>query len=102
MQEVLCSFNDRSYSRSICPSCCRFIGTIALIQILFLSAIPIAIVANIFRVVLILVIAYYWGEDVAMEFFHEASSLFLFLLAFVFLILIGRLIGCKGVRNISR
>lgn len=69
---------------------------------LFASSIPIAVVANILRVVLILFIAYYYGEDLAMSLFHDASSLFLFLLAFVLLVLISRLLGCKGVRNISR
>jgi exosortase/archaeosortase family protein len=68
---------------------------------IFISAIPIAIVANISRVVLILFIAYYYGQETAMAFFHDASSLFLYLMAVILLIIISRFLGCKGVRNIS-
>ena len=70
--------------------------------LVFFSALPVAVLANVLRVDVILYIAHYWGHDLAMAFFHEASSLFLFLLAFILLIIISRLLGCKGVRNISR
>ncbi len=68
--------------------------------LLFLSALPVALAANVFRVVLILLIANYFGTEFAMHFFHDASSILLFLLAFVFLIIVGRCLGCKGLRNI--
>ncbi len=68
--------------------------------ILFLGVFPVAIVANILRVTSILLIANYYGKESAMQFFHDFSSLFLFLLAFAFLILIGKCLGCSNLRNI--
>ena len=38
--------------------------------IIFILAFPIAIIANILRIVLLLVIAHLWGSDAAMSFFH--------------------------------
>lgn len=68
--------------------------------ILFSSAFPIAITANILRVTSILLIANYYGTEAAMQFFHTLSSLLLFLLALALLILISRCIGCSSLRNI--
>ena len=70
---------------------------------LFLLAFPIAILANIFRIVLLLVIAYFWGTEVAMTFFHGFSSLLLFLVALLLLFLLSRLFGCsyRGVKNVD-
>ncbi|MFC1978323.1 exosortase/archaeosortase family protein [Chloroflexota bacterium] len=62
---------------------------------LFLLVFPIAIMANIFRIVLLLVIAYFLGADAAMRFFHGFSSLFLFVLAVALLILLARVLRCK-------
>jgi exosortase len=70
--------------------------------VIFLFALPIALAANILRVVLILSIAYYYGEELAMTVFHDFSSIFLFLVAFIFLIVISRWLGCKEVRNMSQ
>jgi exosortase len=62
---------------------------------LFLLVFPIAILANIFRIALLLVIAHFWGNDVAMTFFHGFSSLLLFVLAFSLLILFAKVLRCK-------
>ena len=68
--------------------------------ILFLCALPIALTANILRVTSILLIANYYGKETAMQFFHDFSSLLLFLLAFMLLILISKGLGCLKIRNI--
>ena len=60
--------------------------------------IPIAIAANILRVTSIILIANYYGVEAAMWFFHDFSSLFLFIIAFIFLILVSINIGCKVKR----
>lgn len=60
--------------------------------------IPIAIAANILRVTSIILIANYYGVEAAMRFFHDFSSLFLFIIAFIFLILVSIIIGCKVKR----
>ena len=70
--------------------------------VIFLFALPIALAANILRVVLILSIAYYYGEELAMTVFHDFSSILLFLVAFVLLIVISRWLGCKEVRSMSQ
>ena len=61
---------------------------------LFCITIPIAIFANILRVTFIILIANQYGTETAMNFFHDVSSPLLFIIAFIFLILIARLMGC--------
>ena len=63
--------------------------------VLFLSAFPIAILANTIRVASVLLIGNKWGSEAAMGFFHGFSSILLFLLAIALLILLARLLRCK-------
>ncbi|MFC2071782.1 exosortase/archaeosortase family protein [Chloroflexota bacterium] len=62
---------------------------------LFLLTFPIAILANILRIALLLVIAHLWGTEVAMTFFHDFSSLLMFILAMALLFLLTKLLRCK-------
>ncbi len=62
-------------------------------------AVPIAIVANVFRVTSLLVIADLFGAEAGMRYFHNYSSPVLFLLAFLLLILVSRLVGCSELRR---
>ncbi len=62
-------------------------------------AVPIAIVANVFRVTSLLVIADLFGAEAGMRYFHNYSSPVLFLLAFLLLILLSRLVGCSELRR---
>ncbi|MFC2006810.1 exosortase/archaeosortase family protein [Chloroflexota bacterium] len=62
---------------------------------LFLLTFPIAILANIFRISLLLVIAYYLGADAAQRYFHDFSNLLLFVLAVALLILLAKVLRCK-------
>jgi exosortase len=62
---------------------------------LFILAVPIAILANLVRVVLLLVIAHTWGSDAAINYFHDYSSLLLFILAVLLLLLLARLMRCR-------
>jgi exosortase len=66
---------------------------------LLMMAIPIAIVANIFRVSSLLVIAHSLGAEAGMSYFHDYSSPVLFLLAFLLLALVSRLVGCSEIRR---
>jgi exosortase len=63
--------------------------------ILFLMALPIALFANVFRIVSLLLVANYWGTEAATGFFHGFSSLLLFLVALGCLVLLGKLLGCS-------
>lgn len=67
--------------------------------ILLAMAVPIALIANIFRVSTLLVIAHFFGAEAGMRYFHDYSSPVLFLLAFVLLIMVSRLVGCSEIRR---
>jgi len=67
--------------------------------ILLIMAIPLALVANLFRVSSILVIAHLFGAEAGLRYFHDYSSLVLFLLAFLLLVLVSRLVGCSEIRR---
>ena len=67
--------------------------------VLLAMAVPVALVANLVRVSSLLVIAHFFGAEVGMRYFHDYSSPVLFLLAFVLLILVGRLVGCSEIRR---
>lgn len=61
---------------------------------LVFSSIPIALMANVVRIVTVILVARTLGKDVAESFFHNFSSLFLFSLAFLLLAGTARYIGC--------
>jgi len=62
---------------------------------LLCATIPLAIFANILRVTSLLLIATAYGAETANGFFHTFFSPLLFIIAFIFLILISIIIGCK-------
>jgi len=63
--------------------------------VLLAIAIPIAILANLFRIVAVLLIANYYGTETAMSFFHSYSSILLFVVAFLCLAVFSRLLGLR-------
>jgi exosortase len=67
--------------------------------VLLAMAVPIALVANLFRVSSLLTIAHFFGAEVGMKYFHDYSSPVLFLLAFGLLILVSRVVGCSEIRG---
>lgn len=58
-----------------------------------LSSIPLAMMGNILRITSVLVVANIYGKDVAVNYFHDFSSLLLFSVSLIGLFLIGRLFG---------
>jgi len=70
---------------------CRLYKRAALI----LLSVPIALFANIIRIVSLLLIAETYGAEMAKGFFHTFFSPLLFFIAFICLILISIVIGCK-------
>jgi exosortase len=62
---------------------------------LFMLAFPIAIIANILRIVSIIMVAYFANVQTAAGWYHDISSPIFFILAFLAVILAGRIMKCK-------
>ncbi len=60
--------------------------------VLFLSAVPLAVAANIVRIAALCVVASVWGIDAALGFFHDFSGLLLFVMAFLGLVVVRKLL----------
>lgn len=58
--------------------------------IIFLSTIPIAIVTNVIRVVILASVSEIWGSKYAMGAIHDISGFSVFVLAFILLFAVGR------------
>ncbi|MBI5027180.1 MAG: exosortase [Nitrospirae bacterium] len=65
-------------------------------SVLFLSIIPIAICANIFRLMLLALITYHFGEAAGQGFFHNFSGILLFIIALISLIILDVLIDRRN------
>lgn len=64
-------------------------------SVLFLLSIPIALFANIARIVLLLIVAFVYGSDVAAGKFHDFSGFLLFVFALAGLMAAGRILSWK-------
>ncbi len=60
--------------------------------VLFLSAIPIAVITNVVRIVFLAAISEIWGTQYATGFTHDFSGFLVFFLAFVLLFSVGKAI----------
>ena len=67
--------------------------------LLFGLALPIALAANIVRIMTIAVAGNYYGADVAMDIFHDWSSPILFMAAIVLLFLVNWGLECVSARR---
>ncbi len=66
-------------------------------SIVFLMAFPLAILANILRIVSIIMVANYVSVGTATGWYHDLSSPLFYFIAFLCLMLLGRIMGCKLV-----
>jgi exosortase len=62
---------------------------------LFILAFPLAIGANVLRITSIILVAYYYNVEAATGWYHDLSSPLFFFIAFLVLVLIGRLLRFK-------
>ncbi len=76
-------------------------GSIFMKAAVFVSALPIAIAANVLRITSILLVANVYGGDAAMRFFHDFSSLLLFSISLIGLLIVGRCFGSLRFKRIS-
>ena len=60
---------------------------------LFLTALPIAVLANSLRIVTIAIFAVVWGQDKALKIYHDYSGYILFFFAVLMLVAVGRFIS---------
>lgn len=68
-------------------------GRLLMKYIIVLSSIPLAMIGNILRITLMLIIANTYGKDAAVNYFHDFSSILLFSIALIGLFLVGRCFG---------
>ena len=66
---------------------------------LFLSAIPIAIAGNVFRITAIAVVARFFGHDAALTLYHDFSGFLVFAVATLLMLGTGRLLSRLGARK---
>lgn len=66
--------------------------------ILFVLAIPVALLSNIIRVPILIIISHYWGVETAApdSFWHDASGVFVFAVGLIMLFYAGRLLEWKS------
>ncbi len=75
-------------------------GSVVMKATVFVSALPIAIAANVLRISSILLVANAYGSDAAMTFFHDFSSLLFFIISLIGLLIIGRCFGSLRFKRI--
>lgn len=66
--------------------------------LLLFFVIPIAIVANILRIIVLILLTYYFGDEVAQGFLHFTAGMFLFATALVFVFGIDHLVAWASQR----
>lgn len=75
-------------------------GSLIMKSSIVLSSIPLAMTGNIVRIVSVLEIGNIYGQDVAIKYFHDFSSLLLFIMALIGLFTVGRCFGRLKFKNI--
>lgn len=60
--------------------------------LMFVSTIPIALISNLFRIMIILFIAHTYGLEVATGKYHQVYGLLVFVMAFIGLAMVGKLL----------
>ena len=61
--------------------------------ILFLGSLPVAVVANICRIILVVVVAAFFGQDTAMGLWHDYSGYPIFLISILLMLALDRLLN---------
>ncbi len=75
-------------------------GSLLMKSIIALSSIPLAMFGNILRIVSIIIVANKYGQEAAINYFHDFSNILLFSIALIGLFLVGRSFGRLKFKNI--
>jgi exosortase/archaeosortase family protein len=67
--------------------------------LLALSAIPISFCANVVRVVILVLVTYYFGDEAGQGFIHGFAGMVLFLVALMLTIMLDSLFGLLRLRR---
>lgn len=65
----------------------------------FIFTVPVSILANIMRIMLLIIVFYVYGKEVAMGWFHDFSGFLLFLIAFLGLIFLRKIFLSAFAKN---
>lgn len=102
------SATDNAFSFNVAPECSGLHSLLAMTALmafyawltqktlfkkwlLFLCCIPVAIVANVFRIILVVVVAAIWDQDTAMGLWHDYSGYPVFLVGILLMLALDRL-----------
>lgn len=106
----LFSAADNSFAFSVAPECSGLRSLLAMTALmgfyawysqktlakkwlLFLGSVPVAIVANVCRVILVVVVAAFWGQETAMGLWHDYSGYPIFLISIALMLTLDRLLN---------
>ncbi len=67
---------------------------------IFISAVPLALAGNIIRITSVLFVANIYGQEAALNYFHDFSSLVFFIIALIGLFAVGRWFGRPRFKKI--
>ena len=68
-------------------------GNLLMKSVIILSSIPLAMTGNVLRITSVLAVANKYGQETALNYFHDFSSLLLFGIALIGLFIVGRSFG---------
>jgi exosortase len=74
-------------------------GSLMMKFVIVLSSIPLAIIGNVLRITSILAVSNMYGQEVAINYFHNFSNILLFIISLIGLFIIGRSFGRLKFKN---
>lgn len=74
-------------------------GRLAAKTAMVIVIIPLVMLSNVLRILVLLLVAVYFGETAALTYYHDWSSPILFLVSLGLLLVLGKVLGCSKVRE---
>lgn len=67
--------------------------------LMLVAVIPLVALSNVVRIAILLAVAHLFGEEAALNYYHDWSSPLLFLVALGLLLVVGRILRCSRIRD---